>query len=343
MVLCLFVVLALVAAGNAAAGQAGLCNGQEPTVTGTAGRDVIRGTAGADVILALGGNDLVLGRGGNDLICGGRGDDRLEGGRGHDLMIGGSGRDTLVGARGDDAGIGEGGSDRIMLGAGDDFGAGVGGNDVVEGGPGDDTLEGNPGSDVLRGGPGSDGCAGEVKSGCEPLEAGGDMEPGTYRYTGITPAVTVTLGEGWVAAGGLSDPGFVQFMMGDFLDQVVGVTTVPDQVYDPATGELVPLEEDFLTWLLADECIDVISGPAPGSLAGVSGTQVDFTVGTEQACQEHVLWWEEWFFAPGERDRFVVATVEGVEVIIYIATLDPSLFDAFLPTATQLLDTVEFG
>ena len=185
----LFVALALVAVGNAAAGQAGLCNGERPTITGTAGADRIFGTPGDDVILALDGDDWVLGRGGTDLLCGGRGNDRLEGGPGRDLMVGGSGRDRLdgdrgndrleggggndvlfggsgrnsiFGGRGADVGVGQDGADRIMLGAGMDDGA-VTEPTSWKAARASADLDGHQGSDVTRGGRGADFCRGEVK------------------------------------------------------------------------------------------------------------------------------------------------------------------------------------
>ena len=39
----------------------GLCDGLEPTMTGTSGPDILNGTAGDDVILARGGDDEVQG------------------------------------------------------------------------------------------------------------------------------------------------------------------------------------------------------------------------------------------------------------------------------------------
>ena len=55
------------------------CAGLFPTITGTAGNDVIVGTGNADVIAGANGADEIQGRGGEDVICGGSGDDTIDG------------------------------------------------------------------------------------------------------------------------------------------------------------------------------------------------------------------------------------------------------------------------
>jgi uncharacterized protein len=78
------------------------CQGLEPTLLGTAGRDVLRGTQQADVIMGLWGGDMVLGHGGDDVICGDLGSDALLGQNGDDTLVGGGGGDVLKGGSGDD-------------------------------------------------------------------------------------------------------------------------------------------------------------------------------------------------------------------------------------------------
>ena len=78
------------------------------TVTGTAGKDILRGTPGKDVICGLAGADKLYGLGGADRIYGGPGKDLVYGGKGNDTMFttdkfadklyGGKGKDK---ARGD--------------------------------------------------------------------------------------------------------------------------------------------------------------------------------------------------------------------------------------------------
>lgn len=115
------------------------CAGQEVTILGTAGDDVLTGTSGADVIAGLGGNDRVNGRSGNDVICGGDGEDRLDGGSDHDTVHGMDGDDTLSGGSGKDTLDGGDGADRVGGGSGKDhLTGGSGSPDVCDGGSGKD-------------------------------------------------------------------------------------------------------------------------------------------------------------------------------------------------------------
>lgn len=100
------------------------CDGEQATLIGTTGDDVLRGTPGRDVIVARRGHDVVLAGAGPDLVCGGAGRDVLRGGRG---------RDHLHGARGKDS---------------------------ERGGKGSDHLRGGYGADLLRGGRSRDRCRG---------------------------------------------------------------------------------------------------------------------------------------------------------------------------------------
>jgi Ca2+-binding RTX toxin-like protein len=67
--------------------------GDDCTIRGTRGNDVLSGTSGRDVICGLAGRDTLVGRGGNDVLRGGAGGDLLRGGRGRDLLNGGAGVD----------------------------------------------------------------------------------------------------------------------------------------------------------------------------------------------------------------------------------------------------------
>ena len=72
------------------------------TITGKAGRDVLRGKPGPDIICGKGGNDTLKGLGGNDTLKGGAGNDSLFGGGGKDTLSGGRGRDTCKSGPGKD-------------------------------------------------------------------------------------------------------------------------------------------------------------------------------------------------------------------------------------------------
>src|SRR5262245_26815599 len=97
----------------ASGGAAPRCFGQEATIVGTSGPDVLVGTNRKDVIVGGGGADTISGRDRGDLICAGRGDDVVRGGDGIDLIFGNQGDDRLLG--------GLGAYNQIVPGPGDDF------------------------------------------------------------------------------------------------------------------------------------------------------------------------------------------------------------------------------
>lgn len=149
------------------------CQGERPTIVGTAGADSITGTQGRDIIHGLGGNDQIRGIDGHDTICGGAGQDTIYGGPGADSIDGGEETgNTLIGGtemdilsystwtRGVDVDLvaGYGGlsggdsavqfegvigtafADDIFGTAGPDYLNGRAGNDTIFGYGGDDTL-----------------------------------------------------------------------------------------------------------------------------------------------------------------------------------------------------------
>jgi Ca2+-binding RTX toxin-like protein len=72
-------------------------NGNNQTLNGTSGADMIFAQGGEDTVNALDGNDLVCGGSGNDVLNGGSGDDVLDGQNGDDRLNGEAGNDTLSG------------------------------------------------------------------------------------------------------------------------------------------------------------------------------------------------------------------------------------------------------
>ena len=153
---------------DCAADAPGLCDGLEPTMSGTSGPDILNGTAGDDVILARGGNDKIQGMAGDDTVCAGPGDDVINGGSGMDRLLGEGGDDAvwdkgsrngesaLLGGNGADELRGGGASDALAGGAGPDDLSGAGDADGLYGGSGPDVLLLDKGDDWLNGGAGVD-------------------------------------------------------------------------------------------------------------------------------------------------------------------------------------------
>lgn len=100
----LLLLTGVTAIGAAEASNTPRCFGQEATIVGTPGPDVLRGTGAADVIFAGGGNDKIFAGGGNDIVCGGEGSDQIWGGAGADRITGGPQFDFINGGDGQDIG-----------------------------------------------------------------------------------------------------------------------------------------------------------------------------------------------------------------------------------------------
>jgi Ca2+-binding RTX toxin-like protein len=158
--------------------EVNLCDGTQATIVGTNGDDpTLNGTSGDDVIVGLDGNDTIDGMGGNDTICGNDGNDTIEQGSGPDgtdVVFGGSGTDTIdysgrsalvtvtldgkkksgekkekdaIGSDVENAAAGSGGSKMTGSAAGN----------ILTGGAGKDSLSGKAGADTLNGSDGTGG------------------------------------------------------------------------------------------------------------------------------------------------------------------------------------------
>jgi len=111
-----------------------------PTISGTAGDDVITGTSHGDVIVTFTGNDQVFAGGGGDLICSGAGADTVFGQDGGDTVIAGGGPDRAIGGKAGDVLKGKAGRDLLK---------GKSGNDLLNGGRNRDRCKGGSGNDTL--------------------------------------------------------------------------------------------------------------------------------------------------------------------------------------------------
>lgn len=127
------------------------CAGENATLVGSDGPDLLFGTPERDVIVALDGNDLIIAGDGDDLVCAGAGRDVVRAGRGNDLVLGGKQNDRLFGQAGSDTLLGGPGRDVLIGGFGADVLLGQAGNErLIDGGPGPDTIRGNAGVDRCR-------------------------------------------------------------------------------------------------------------------------------------------------------------------------------------------------
>jgi Ca2+-binding RTX toxin-like protein len=176
-------VLALSAAGPAAAGGTPTCHGRVATIVGTPGEDVFGQDeiSNGDVLVLRADSDLVTSKARNVTVCGGAGADDIrarfgttgrrtlfDGDRGDDLLEAGGLRGLrdvgvpvrFLGGPGDDSMVGGSADDYLKAGPADDPPGdldrdtvyGQGGADLIKGGDDPDDLRGGPGNDSLKGG-----------------------------------------------------------------------------------------------------------------------------------------------------------------------------------------------
>jgi Ca2+-binding RTX toxin-like protein len=144
-------------------------------VTGTPGDDpTLNGGAGDDVICGLGGNDTIDGGGGNDVITGGPGNDTIQGGPGLDEIFGEGGSDEIHGGTNTDLVYGGDGNDDIFGDDGSETSIANPPNAGLFGGPGNDTLNGGKGVDLVLGEGGVDILKGGA--GNDQLDGGADID-----------------------------------------------------------------------------------------------------------------------------------------------------------------------
>ena len=108
------------------------CMGQNATIIGDSGDNVLTDTPQDDVIWAGGGNDRIdVRNGGNDLVCGNRGNDKIIA-RGYGNLHGGLGNDRFILRGGSFLVFGGDGNDRFFLVASDHALHGGAGRDWVD-------------------------------------------------------------------------------------------------------------------------------------------------------------------------------------------------------------------
>ncbi len=232
-------------------------NGADEVVNGTTGNDPsLSGSAARDIINALAGNDELSGLAGNDTLNGDAGNDTLNGGDDTDTATysnagagvtvslaaigaqntGGAGTDTLsdienlTGSAHGDTLTGD--SNVNVL-------SGLGGNDMLSGAEGNDTLSGGDGNDTLDG--------------------GADID--TASYAGALSAVTVDLGEAGpqdTLGAGIDTLVSIENLIGsDFSDTLIGDLTVANELRGGLSNDR------YYIYQAADQAIET-----PGQGAG---------------------------------------------------------------------------
>jgi Ca2+-binding RTX toxin-like protein len=221
-----------------------VCDGQRPTIVGTAGPDSLVGTPGDDVIVGLGGDDQIDAGAGNDLVCPGLGDD---------LVLGGTGNDTLAESAEDgiydnltyDARNG-----RVESNYGAQTAASViAGFETYIGSPANDMLVSSAGADTFDGRDGVDDA----------------------RYTHATMPMKIDLGAGTASGDGKDRLISVEDAEGGSADDVIVGSSAGNLVYGNGGNDRISLlgGADGAHGMAGDDVID--AGPGNDRIDGHEG------------------------------------------------------------------------
>jgi hypothetical protein len=203
----------------------------------------------------------------------------------------------------------------------------------------------------------------------------GELPPGTYTFEGFGEPLSFTLGDGWSALL-VPEPGSGQTQVGVgfilFNDEAPAANlsfTMPTRVVDPLkewdeTGNLIPVPDDLIAWfadhpmLRAEEpfsttvggrdakAVDNVVADAPKNswppCVSPCVVEIPFNVDHENG---PIRAGGDFMFASGlgEYDRAIVVEVAGQQLLISVDGPHAKSFEAFLPIAEQVLDSVAFG
>jgi hypothetical protein len=177
---------------------------------------------------------------------------------------------------------------------------------------------------------------------------GKSLAAGQYATEEFEPALSFTVGAGWVSI--IPEASDVVAIGKRDEPLSVGAVNV-GQVFDPSKpGETVAAPDDMASWLQEHPHLDT-EQPGRVSVGGVSGQQFD-AIASEpkdvEFCPEPCVplfalsGGETFWLGKSEKYRFIVLDdVEGETVTIIVG--GPAVeFEEFLPEAQKVLDTIEW-
>jgi len=173
--------------------------------------------------------------------------------------------------------------------------------------------------------------------------------------TEFEPALSYNISESWVATTETTGELTLSLLLGPEHGDLI--FTSPSHVFDPSSPSeptKVPAPEntkEWISWFQRHPNLET-SEPVPVSVGGASGMQIDVTASStsedypRNICGPNpcVRLWGSLVASPseeGSKDRYVIVDVGGQTVIINVFVWSGK-FDAFLPKAQKVLDTVEW-
>lgn len=178
--------------------------------------------------------------------------------------------------------------------------------------------------------------------------AGEPLSAGRYATRVFEPAMSFSVGGGWMAAGPETRDAVP--LMEENGPTIVGFLNVRE-VFDPRSpNERVQAPDDMLTWLQEHPLLDA-EEPSRASVGGVDGQQFDAITSEPveaEVCSEPCAplfafgGGNDFWLGESEKYRFIVLDdVEGETVVIFFG--GPAVeFEESLPKAQEVLETVEW-
>ncbi len=206
-------------------------DGDDETITGSAGRDILSGN------------------GGNDILNGGEGDDILNGGSGNDILNGDGGVNTASYAGADSAvTVDLAFSEQDTLGAGVDTLTGISNligssfNDTLSGDDNNNSIDGGEGDDIIQGHGGSDNITGGA--GLDEIHAGDGTDIVNIQFGEAVAGETIDGGEGYDTLNVISNaPAGAFYYAADPIDlSQSSITSIEEIRFDsrvPSTQEVI--------------------------------------------------------------------------------------------------------
>jgi hypothetical protein len=311
-------------------------------ILGAVGNDTAYGGEGNDTIWGSDGNDTIYGGDGSDILNGQNNDDLIFGGIGNDEITGAAGDDILYGQQDNDDMYGNQGVDKLNAGIGDDNLHGGDGDDDLFGGDGNDNLYGEAGADTLVGQNGDDGLFGGINVNTEDILFGNDGKDrflfSSYDYVAdaLGEDAEVAIRNGNVTWTNLEveilDDHFqtlidrtqnTALLKGTMTDEPLvfikdfaiasatevgtnALVSVTNQVYDPATGQIVPVT--VLERQITIGEWDEFDKPASDELLQGLPQVMAYTWAGPEAVPSVLpndsSWWAQWRLLSGWTDTF---------------------------------------
>ena len=165
------------------------------------------------------------------------------------------------------------------------------------------------------------------------------LEAGTYSSAPFEPAFTFAIDDGWQNDRAFADGGGISKETGGIYwgSGVSGGTVAGEEV------EIGASPEDFVDFLQTLEAAGVtVSEPAPASVDGVEGQQVDVESNDVDVPELYFIDEDQFNLVANEKARFIVLDKDGETVLLIIDAFTTADFDDWLDTAEPVMESISW-